>query len=526
MKHFLAACLCAPFFACSAQADTVELEAVLNTGDARVQVSALMDYATFLETGEQISLAGLRLFDVESTRLDGRRVYVGLWRPGAGESNFDGPMNGIDFGNKMRAMRADNMRLEDFEVFRNQNGGRRYLGVWRNGAGRETLVGPVILDAFLARGAQLAEDGQSLVDLEVEIVNGTTLYHGLFRTEVGGTTNWMTAPVPRTAFVAERDQRIADGWHLIDVETVGDQDSPLYAGVWRKDGNPGPSVISALRPLGEFRNFLNDQGDMGRWATDLELRRFVPETETDDDPPDPDQDPGPTTADLPGTPDWVEITYTASRVVIHFGPNLGGSPSGDGATGFLLQIHNELLPPLPINASGEIVFPDNICGLRVFHPSEVIWEDDDGQPLGPPFNSSSSMSQDPWATAAQQGMDFTGPMGACAGSGNWQPMFPLTDASTGAPTAGRLTFILPDAVGFLNDNAPLASLPESGLKPKDWFKIEISDLLKNITKDFLDKDADNGYCTGVWHYLDAACAAGSDNCPYDEFREMDLTGAC
>ena len=207
----LAICAVSTATATAAAADTVEVEAVFNASVQDRQVSALMPLDQFLSTGQEISEAGLRIFDVETVRVDGTRRYIGLWRPGGGFSRFIGPIGAIEFGDKVREMRADNRRLEDFEIFRTPTGGRRYLGLWRNGAGEEVITGPMQLDAFDARGVRLAEDGLSLVDLEVEILNGTELYHGLFRTEIGSTTNFFPAAKTRAAFIVERNARVADG---------------------------------------------------------------------------------------------------------------------------------------------------------------------------------------------------------------------------------------------------------------------------------------------------------------------------
>ncbi len=500
-------------------ADTVELEAVLNTSAQSIQTSALMSLDQFLDTGERLSERGMRIFDMETVMIDGDRRYIGLWRPGGGFSRFVGPIGASDFGQLVREMRSEDRRLEDFEIFRTASGGRRYLGLWRNGAGEEVLTGPMPLEAFDARGKNLAEDGVSLVDLEVETFNGNTLYHGLFRTEVGAATNQFTPAMTRRAFVAERDTRVADGWHLVDMETIEPDGEALYAGVWRKGGT-GPSRISALRTLEEFRDFSVDQLAKGREPIDLELRRIVPKG----DPPPPTGN-GPTTDDLPDLPDWLVLKEGSGEVIVTFDPNTFLTDDG-----LLIEMDRSLLPMLPTKPNGEVVFPDNICGFRIFQPSSVKWTNIDGDDIedGQHLSHSSFPAGTPEATAAMSGLDFTGPFGACAGSTeNWRFMHPLHVNSEGGPPFRRIIFDLPEGMAFLNHTISLENpFDGAGLKPEEYFKPEIMELLKEITQGFLEEDEENGYCKGVLHYMQEICGADAQNCPFKNLEDIDLIGAC
>lgn len=381
-----------------------------------------------------------------------------------GFSWFVGPIGPIDFGNVTREMRDDGRRLEDFEIFRTASGGRRYVGIWRSGAGEEVMTGPMVANAFGARGLALADDGLSLVDVEVELFNGNLLYHGLFRTEVGAKTNRISEPKPIEAFHIERDAQQADGRFLADMETVEINGVMHYVGIWRV-GDAGRSAITALRQFEEFRIFSFEQAEEGRFPSDVELHRIVP-TGTTPPPPLP---PNATTADLPGPPSWVTLEGPSGsrRVVMEFDSSLPDP-------GYRLTIHTNLLPILPRNADGETVFPDNICGLRVFEPSSNVWQTPGENPVTDPIDdgehlSHPSYAQLPLETEGKSGLDFTGPMGACAGAYDpWVFHWPLTSNSTGGPPNRILTFESPTSVEFLNHNVQAVTLNPLGvsLKPK------------------------------------------------------------
>ena len=376
----------------------------------------------------------------------------------------------------------------------------------------------MLADAFGARGRSLAEDGLSLVDVEVELFNGNLLYHGLFRTEVGAKTNRISEPKPIEAFRLERDAQQANGRFLADMETVEINGVMNYIGIWRA-GDRGRPAISALRDPEAFRDFAMNQASIGRFPTDLEPR--VLPTEDISQPL-----PSVTTADLPGPPDWVSLEgpFGNRRVVVEFKSTLP-------EPGVQLTVHTDLLPILPRNADGNVVFPDNICGLRVFNPSSTVWEESDGTPIVDGLHlSHSSFSGLPLETEALSGIDFTGPMGACSASNdNWRFNWPLTSNGTGGPPNRRLIIENPSAVEFLNHNVPIDNPFGGSLKPKDYFRSSIMDLLEQIAKGFIEEGANNGYCSGAAEYMVAVCGEDTDNCPFGvdfDGNEIDFNASC
>ncbi|WP_109564600.1 hypothetical protein [Jannaschia seohaensis] len=386
-----------------------------------------------------------------------------------------------------------------------------FEAVWNDGSIAAQAGAALPLDDVLATGEQIAQSGMFLFDVELERFNGETFYHGVFRTEVTNSTTKMSPPMPRPAFTAERDTRIADGQELVDMETVEIGGEVLYVGLWRQ--GDGPSAVSALRDFGAFGPFAAEQTAAGRTLADLELRRVVP-----------DQQPPPTgvsTADFPDTPDWIEFRSGAGSrdITIRFSPTLP-------PPNYRLSLHVDQLPVLPLDETGFPVMPDNFCGLRIFDPDRTLWLDEDNHTIDTPQSPNPSFPTVDYSasteleTFALSGVTFTGPMGACAGSNDpWRFDFPLTDTSTGGPPNRTFVADLASEVAFLNHNVPLETPFQPGLKPKDYFKPEIADLIKAIAKAWEEGEDGTGYCESLADFVDALCEAGDQSCPLENPSE-------
>lgn len=409
----LSAALVATFFATSALADVARYEAVWHSGDGASLTSAPLSRSAFLDSGNALAQNGMRLIDVETRIMNGRRVYAGLWTQGAGSNIFVGPMGPIDIREEMTSRRAQGLRVDDFEIFRTSSGGRRYIGIWRPGTGRELLTGPVEFDAFVARGERLTQDGMRLIDVEVERVDGRTLYSGLFRTGTG--SNFITGPLRRRAFTDLRDQQVADGLQLVDVEGIQIGGTPRFVGVW-SSGN-GESRLSRLRSFGNFFAFAQNQFNDGKHAVDFEMSVTVSEQGeggTDGSgsvPPSP-------IPELPPLPSHMDLVGgTIFR--IDWSQTIEGMPR--------IEIPVDYLPDyLPV-VDGEPALPaGSACGFRFVRADRAFWQvPGDDEFDDPPFDAVPDVSQD--TNDFLGGIDLWGPILGCEGSQQqWNFPSPLT----------------------------------------------------------------------------------------------------
>lgn len=505
IKKILVFLIVLPMLAAAACADELRYQAVWSAGTGSNLVSSPLSRAEFLVRGEELTAQGLRLIDVETEVVDGRRVYAGVWMSGTGANIFDGPMGPIQLRDARQARMAQGLRLVDVEIFRTGNGGRRYLGVWRPGSGEELVTGPMEEDAFLSRGQTLARSGMRIIDVEVERVGGRLVYTGLWRT--GSGSNFMTTPLRLAAFTARRDQMRADGLELVDFERVRAGGLLRYVGVWAS--GEGESQLSTPRDFASFVAFGEDKTAQGFRTEDMEIFRVASPRPpvASPRPPGGGPDDGASVAGLPEPPRWIDFTH-ARRVVVDFTTIIENHPR--------ITLPLDLLPDyLPLDEDGAKVIPDNFCGLRMIDADEVIWETARGAvETDFPYNRIESFNTPELEPFQLGGVDFTGPIGACEEANEpWQFFFPITQNSTGGPPpARRLTVELPTgSIEFLNFNIH-AGEP---LDARELFSDEAFETMKAIAEVFESLEIDNGYCS-IDAYVQKVCEESPSACPVSE----------
>ena len=405
------------FLTTSASADEARYEAVWHSDSGASLTTAPLSLSAFVDAGASLVDNGMRLIDVETRNLNGRRVYAGLWTQGTGGNIFVGPIGPVAMRKEMESRREQGLRLHDFEIFRTPTGGRRYIGVWRPGSGAEILTGPMEFDAFVARGEDFAKDDLRLSDVEVEHVDGRTVYSGLFRTGTG--SNFITGPLRRPAFRARRDQMVADGLELVDVERILIGGTPRFVGVW--SSGDGDSRLSRPRSFGNFFTFAQDQFNDGKRAVDFEI--WVAATPDDDDEPGGDQGPGgippSPIPELPPLPPYVDLVGgTIFR--IDWSQTIEGMPR--------IEIPEDYLPDYLPEVNGQKVLPTgSVCGFLLIKAESAFWQVP-GDPAfnQPPFNAVPDVQgQDPDSFLG--GIDLWGPILGCEGTQQeWTFPLPLT----------------------------------------------------------------------------------------------------
>ncbi len=489
-------------------AQELTFEAVWHSGSASNFVTGPQSRAEFIATGETLTQQGLRLVDVESALVNRERVYSGVWVTGTGTNLFIGPMGAIDMREEREARLQQNLRLADFEIFRTPEGGRRYLGVWAPGTGEEVLTGPMQEEAFLARGQTLVEDRDlRLIDVEVERVSGVLLYHGLFRSGVGG--NFLTTPRRRGNFIELRDQMVADGFELVDFERIGSGVSARYVGVWST--GDGESSLSVPRDFAAFVAFGEDLTANGFRTRDMELAvigRPDPQPPAD---PRPDPDPGsgepPTTADLPTDPPPGIELVSGNILRVDF--------TLDDAGEVAVELPRAHLADWLPSHEGEVILPDAFCGFNIARAGRFFWQvpgDDAVDDF--PFNSVEDVSGELGPDFFLGGIEFTGPIGACAGTQTeWQLDFPFTQGGAAFEPLPNMRLVIqldPDGeIRFREHGAPEGEMMDVG----ELFSDDVFEQLEAIMEAFAETGEDNGYCEGVQGYMVEVCDQNPGLCP-------------
>ncbi len=457
----------------SAQADKVSYRAVWHQDKNPSIHTAPLSLSAFLQTGQSLAKAGNVLIDAETAIINGRRVYAGLWTTGTGATFFTAPKSASAFREEINEKHSKGLRLVDFEVFRTNSGGRRYIGVWRNGTGKQILTGPMEKDAFFARGERLTADGLRLIDVEMERIDDTLLYHGLFRT--GSGDNFITAPLRPRKFRNMRDKQVAAGRELIDMERVAGGPRGRFVGVW--SSGPGKSRISNPRSFGKHFIFSQSQFNDEKHAVDFELNVI-----REGSSPRPSQPSGgdvdDAMADLPNNPANVAFNDNLKLRIIW---------SQDNDNPFTIELPRSAIPDyLPQDENGDYVLPDSYCGLEITRVNNIFWQIPGNDALQtPPFlqEDVSTLETDLFLG----GVNFSGPFGACTGTQTaWNFPFPFTSNASDFMVQENLSLVIEIEQGsklrFLPSDPPDAE----HLSPDELFENSSEEKLKTLLEAFAD----------------------------------------
>jgi len=443
---------------------------------------------SFMKAGEDMVAKGLRLVDVETDVHEGIRYYVGNWVSGTGSNLFASPRTLAEFNVLRQGFTVKGLRLIDFERF-DDSGVDKYIGVWSSGTGEEVLTEYLNEADFMAEGTLLTRKDLRLIDVETKIEkNDVVMYKGLFRSGTGG--NLFTTPRALANFETTRDNMLASGMMLDDMEIIEINGALQYIGVWKSGAGAG--IISPPMNNKDFITFGNNFTLEGFRLADLEIL-YMPR--------------GPNSAGGRGVgtgtgispvPSYIEFSAGA-RIVIDFSTMVNGKPR--------ITLPDSMLSALPWS-DNELIFPDAFCGLKVIKAAAFQWHDQQAQTfLDIPYNHVDNVRTD--VDDAEKsyygGIDLTGPIGACANSGEgWSFPFPLTSSGDNPLPNMKLIIELDglSRVEFLNY---AISQPE-GLDLFEAYTDDTKEQIEILLNTFSDQ-------CGLEEMVMEACSENPTSCP-------------
>ena len=229
------------------------------------------------------------------------------------------------------------------------------------------------------------------------------------------------------------------------------------------------------------------------------------------DQPDPVINPGGgdgvTPEDFPQLPDYVQLSYGTLgmqnyRVEVDFTNMIDSKPT--------IKIPVQFMPVLP-EYDGEVIFPNNFCGLRIRKPSRFIWLDNGGQVVNSfPYNyvpEDSSVEELFGFSVYADGIEFTGPVGACEEANeNWHFPFPFTQTETVMNQPLHLVIELEQdsEIELLNYNVK----PQEPLDVDELFEeVDFNELISYFNETFYE---------GFQQWIDAVCEENPSECPLED----------
>ena len=147
---------------------------VWRSGSGAYALYAYDSWNEFTAKWAELNDQGLRLIDIDLSESDGVTTYIGVWRAGSGKTalyNFD---TWSELVNKWTELGAQGYQLIDMDITRLADGTTRYVGVWGAASAKRALYSYTTWTAFKRKWAELAEQGYSLLDVEVVQRNATT----------------------------------------------------------------------------------------------------------------------------------------------------------------------------------------------------------------------------------------------------------------------------------------------------------------------------------------------------------------
>lgn len=207
--------------------------------------------------------------------------------------------------------------------------------------------------------------------------------------------------------------------------------------------------------------------------------------------------------DFPQLPSHIEISGMQNySIIVDFTTMVDGKPR--------ITLPIQFLSELP-TYEGEIIFPNNFCGIRVIKGSRFIWLNSVGEVVDThPYNyvpEESSIDEIYGSNYYLGGIELSGPIGACEnGMDNWMFPFPLTVTETVMNQPLKLVIELEQdsKIEFLNYNFQ----PEAPLDAKDLFEpVDFDALIDFYTETFYE---------GFEQWIEVVCDQNPDDCPLED----------
>jgi hypothetical protein len=438
---------------------------VWRPGRGETRVTGPLSWSAFLDRGKSLTSQGFVLVGVSTAVDDGQRRYVGTFRTGSVANQITSPRSWSKFLEVGETQTSHGLQLVDVEVFMD-TGVPQYVGVWNASAVPSQVSSPRAWKSFLELGAKERDKGFRLVDMASFDDGGGRKYVGVWH---GGTGGTVTAPQSRSALNAEGQELIADGLRMVDLETFLDGGKRQYAGVWIN--GTGGNLVSPKLAWSDFVQDGKAKVADGWRLVDLEA---IVVDSTGPGGSGGGSTPHADPSQLPKVPSYVHLKSHSLTAIIDFDNTLDNEPQ--------IDLPTEALPPLPVY-DDEVVFPNNFCGLRFIGVDRFFWLDENGDIVTDEPYISLKEGQTLWDTLSHTyylaGIDVTGPIGKCSDSNlGWFFPFPFTqEGSSPLPhlklvvelgATGRIEF-LPYHDG-IHDAGEVGALTEDELFSDDVFE--------------------------------------------------------
>lgn len=193
----------------------------------------------FKSNYDRLTADKFRLTDIETVYENGDQVFIGLYKYDDTEPAHE-LYHALDWNDLKNRVELENRfgtrRIVDMVSFE-ENGARRFAGVFAAGTYQQEMVAETKIQDFLNAYNMHTANGFRLVDLEVYNVAGTEHFEGIF--SEGAQGHAMLQATGWGNFQSLCTTQFAAGLTLIDIESADRNGVREYYGVFRS-GSPAP----------------------------------------------------------------------------------------------------------------------------------------------------------------------------------------------------------------------------------------------------------------------------------------------
>jgi murein DD-endopeptidase MepM/ murein hydrolase activator NlpD len=210
------------------------------------------------------SLAALAVF---STPFAQATFYAGLWRSGTDANYFSVGLSLSAFADLATERHGQNLRLTNLRTYLDDNGVRKWAGIWHSGTDANYFSVNLTLAALGDLATTRHGQGLRIVDIETYVEGGQRKWAAIWRS--GNYANYYSVDLSLTDFVNLANDRHQQGLRLVDLETYTVNGVRKWAGLWASGSDA--NYFSVDLTLSELNTLATQRHQQGLRIVDLEM---------------------------------------------------------------------------------------------------------------------------------------------------------------------------------------------------------------------------------------------------------------
>ncbi len=209
---------------------------VFQATEAEMIHSGALTWESFLSKNDSLNQNGYRLHDLETSKEEEKRYFLGIWIKSVHPSVVESVHGWANFVKKKRAMAAEGYLLSEVEGYSVSNEEHHFLGVWLKDDKTHKVWKLDSREGVIKKTEEMARQDFFLMDVEAfpapnKTLTFLALYH---KGNVTTPRNYVYTSSDIKAFKTSVLQRQKSGFRMVDFEQFDEKGIPWYLGVFEK----------------------------------------------------------------------------------------------------------------------------------------------------------------------------------------------------------------------------------------------------------------------------------------------------